>query len=79
MEAKITYVITWEYFTLAKLEEKNVQWMNPKVGVRDTLMTKQFCGGGIRYTCQGFFFVLKRFMSNFKNANQIKQNERGTQ
>ncbi len=29
MEAKITYVNTSEYFTLAELEENNVQSMNP--------------------------------------------------
>jgi hypothetical protein len=29
VEAKINYVKTWEYFTLAELEEENVQSMNP--------------------------------------------------
>jgi hypothetical protein len=33
VEVKITYVNTWEYLTLAELEEKNVQSMNPNEGM----------------------------------------------
>jgi hypothetical protein len=59
VEAKITYIITWENFTLAELEEKNVQSMNHKL--QDTLMTKHFSGVELVTHVRGIF-VLKIYV-----------------